>query len=240
MSVHVVTTCSPAGYDAYGRKFVSSFLEHAPETPLVVYHESMDTDVIAPSLDWRNLDRDSDRARFIAEHGQDPLKVGTWHDPNSQSIRFCHKVFAVTHAATISQADWLVWIDSDVVLTASPDWSECLPTGKDLSFLGRKFPYTECGFVGYHIANPLVRKMVDDMRSYYTSGEIFTHPKKDWHDSRCFDICRERSGIPLDRQHSLSAHVIGTHVWPHTALAKWSVHNKGPGRKRGAYGVVVS
>jgi hypothetical protein len=241
MSILVVTTFSKAGYDCYGRRFVDSFLKFAPDTPLACYHESMDVDRIAPNLEWRNLDRDSDRALFIREHSWDAEKVGTAREPNSQAIRFCHKVFALTHAATISQAEWLVWIDADVVFKAAPAWDEVLPLHASLSFLGRQQVrmYTECGFVGYRLSDPRVRMLLEGMRSYYTSGEIFTRPRTDWHDSRCFDIYRERSGIPAERQHNLSDGVIATHVWPHTKLQAFSEHLKGPGRKHRFYGGIV-
>lgn len=236
MNVHVVTTFSAAGYRCYGKRFVEGFLRHS-DRPLICYHESMDVDLIAPNLEWRNLDMDGDRRRFMEEHGGDATKVGTSRHPNSQSIRFCHKVFALTSAARSSHAEWLVWMDADAEVTGAPDWDRCLPSGSSLAFLGRmSMPYTECGFVGYRLSNPRVRKMLEDMRSYYVTGEIFTRPRSDWHDSRCFDICRHRSGIPSEQQHNLSAYVVGSHVWPHTVLAKWSKHHKGPRRKDLAYG----
>jgi len=236
----VVTTFSPQGYQCYGRAFVQSFLQQEKEALLVCYHESMDVDQIAPNLEWRNLDADMDRKQFIAEHGSDPAKVSDARFPNHQSIRFCHKVFAITHAARLKRSGWLVWLDSDVVITGKPEWDDVLPATASLAFLGRPhYAYTECGFVGYQLDDQRVQKMLEDMRSYYVSGEIFTRPDRDHHDSRCFDICRERSGIPNDRQHNISRNKLGTHVWPLTPLQKWSTHNKGPGRKRSAYGSIA-
>lgn len=240
MNIEIVTTSSHAGYQCYGRRFVEGYLLHIPSRPLSYYHESFPgIDQIGPNLTWRNLDHDADRQRFIAENIANPERVGSNLDPNSQSIRFCHKVFAVTDAAFKSKADWLVWVDADVEWRATPDWESVLPAGASLAFLGRAGLYTECGFVGYRVSDGRVLRMLEDMRRYYTTGEIFTRPKTDWHDSKCFDICRLRSGVPMERQHNLSP-VHGTHVWPTSPLAKFSVHHKGPGRKRGAYGFWVS
>lgn len=241
MSVNVVTTFSQDGYECYGRRFVQSFLEHAPETPLICYHESFPSiDVIAENLEWRNLDRDPDRKKFIADHGKDPAKVSDARFPNHQSIRFCHKVFAVTDAAERCNSEWLVWLDADVVITGKPEWEHCLPGGSSLSFLGReRYAYSECGFVGYRVADPKVLALLRDMRAYYTTGEIFTRPAADHHDSRCFDICRLRSGVGKEAQCSIAFPSNQTHVWPSTPLARWSQHQKGPRRKMQVYGKVA-
>lgn len=240
MNVQVVTTFSNDGYRCYGKRFLETFLKHAPATPIHVYHESMpEIDLIAPMLDWHNLDLDLERRQFIKENQDNPERVSDARYPNHQSIRFCHKVFALTHAAFVAQSDWLVWIDADVTFHAHPDWAAVLPEYASLSFLGRLRMYTECGFVGYRISDGRVLRMLEDMRRYYTTGEIFTRPKADWHDSRCFDICRLRSTIPMERQHNISAFVEQSHVWPHTHLARFSQHQKGPARKKHLYGGVV-
>lgn len=241
MKVDVVTTFSQKCYRHFGRRFVDSFLLHAPDTRLVCYHESMPSvSEFADLLEWRNLDHDRHRADFLRSHGANATAIGSPRDPNSQAIRFCHKVFAVADAAERSTAEWLVWMDADVEMTATPDWSTVLPDDASLSFLGREPIYSECGFVGYRLQSLGVRQMIADMRAYYESEEIFLRPRSDWHDSRCFDICRKRSAIPPERQHSLftykSRSAYYLHVWPHTPLAKFSVHNKGPERKIEAYG----
>lgn len=241
MKIQVVTTFSSEGYACYGREFVRSFLEHEKDAELVCYHESLPSvDQIAPNLAWRNLDNDMERRTFIAKANADKERLGDWQHPNWQSVRFCHKVFALTDASPLSDAEWLVWMDADIVVTAKPDWESSLPADADLVFLGRpQYAYTECGFVGYRLTSPRVRAMLDDMRRYYTSLEIWKRPKNDWHDSRCFDICRERSGIPAERQRSLSKPLPTTHVWPHTVLGKWCEHHKGPSRKQRHYGSIV-
>ena len=243
MNIRVVTTFSNEGYSCYGERFVSSLINHSYNIPLVVYHESLpNIATVAENLTWKNLDHDSDRAKFMADHGHDEQKVSDPRFPNRQSIRFCHKVFALTREArecVKEMVDWLVWIDGDVVFHKAPDWKEVLPDHAWLSYLGRKGLYTECGFVGYRVSQPKVQLLLEDMRQYYTSGEIFTRDLDDRHDSRCFDICRERSEVPRDRWHSLSRHAHGTHVWPQTKLAEFCTHQKGPRRKWDTYGSVV-
>lgn len=251
VKVVVVTTFSPAGYRCYGKQFVETFAKHT-DTPLVVYHESQDDVVMAPNVNWRNLDADLDRKAFLAKWGSDPDKIGTEADFNSQSIRFCHKVFAITDAAKWSQAEWLVWMDSDVTVFGAPDWNDLLPDGKSVVYLGRDPALnpawifgakwrpicSETGFVGYRLADSGVRAALEDMRRFYTSDAIFDLHKTDWHDAKIFDLCREKC-IDKDRWHNLCEGKAGTHVWPLTKLGKWSRHNKGPGRKMGVYGAIA-
>ena len=240
-SYEVVTTFSPEGYRVYGKQFLRSYLANW-NVPITVYYETgQEIDLYHGLLTWKCLDHDEDRRRFMEHCLANPATIGTARDPNSQSIRFCHKVFALTgHKHT---ADWMFWLDADVVCVRPVDalvLPRFAPEGAFLTFLGRPHAtYTECGFVGYRTEKASVQRLLADMRTYYTSLEIFTRPKSDWHDSRCFDVCRERSEIAVDRQVSLvERQTKDWHVWPVSALAPYLVHNKGPGRKKRAYGKV--
>ena len=240
--IEFVTSFSVPGYNLYGRRFIDSFIEHCAPHKLTVFHESQPNVDWHDRLTWQNLDNNWHRKVFLQDWGNDKDKIGSPHDPNSQAIRFCHKVFAITSAIMNSYSEWVVWVDGDVEWTAplTEHHIKQLTEGKDLAFLGRtNAPYTECGFVAYRAQSRRVIAMAHDMLNYYTSGEIFTRPRSDWHDSRCFDICRERSGIPPERQNNLSAGIPGWHPWPLTVLAEFCRHNKGPGRKTQAYGGVV-
>lgn len=248
MKIQVCTTFSHDGYRIYGKRFIESFLAHDRDSELVAYHEHAQPDLKHPRLYWRSLEEDQDRANFLEANGSDPKKIGTPADFNGQSIRFCHKVFAITNAIARNDGDWTVWIDADVTVHAAPKWPDLLKG--DVCYLGRdpsqdknwiingvKRPIcSETGFVGYR-NTPEVRKMSDDMRMMYMTGEIYTRPATDWHDAKVFDVCRERSTIPKDKQVNLTQGILGTHVWPKLpALASWCQHNKGPGRKVQAYG----
>lgn len=251
MSVSVVTTFSESGYRCYGKRFLYSLLKHS-DVAITAYHEQ-ETEHTDDAVEWRALAADLDWARFVGTHGKDPDKVGSPRDFNSQSIKFCHKVFAVTDAAFRAKTEWLVWIDADVLVHAKPDWAAALPYDKSLAYLGRELirkedwvinkvwrPIcTETGFVGYRLTDGRVLDLLADMRKVYTSGELYTWPKTDWHDAKVFDVCRERSRVPQDRWHSLSAGVKWTDVWQHTVLGRWSSHQKGPRRKAQVYGGVV-
>lgn len=238
-----VTSCSQAGYACYGKHFFDSFTARSQGHRLTIYHESQPFIDFNHLVTWRNLDNDEDRTRFIEDNGNDREKVGTPADPNSQGIRFAHKVFAITDAIRQHTADWVIWVDADVEWVGDITQNrleQLCPLDADLAFLGRiDAPYTECGFVAYRAAANPVQRLAEDMRRYYTTGEIWTRPKSDWHDSRCFDICRQRSDIAPHRQHNISQGIRGWHPWPSTLLNTIAVHHKGPARKHRAYGKIV-
>ena len=240
--IEFVTSFSPEGYNLYGQLFVDSFIEHCAPFPLTVYHESQESADFHSRLTWRNLDFDMNRKRFLEDHGRDASKIGSARDPNSQAIRFCHKVFAITHAIANSISEWVIWVDGDVEWKSkfTTQHAAIITEGRDLAFLGRTdAPYTECGFVAYRAHSRKVQSMAADMLDYYVSGDIFKRPRTDWHDSRCFDICRLGSGIAEDRQNNLSEGMRGWHPWPNTILGEFCKHNKGPARKSRAYGGIV-
>jgi hypothetical protein len=235
-----ITAFSPEGYDVYGEKFVRTFLQHWG-IPLYVYYETQRPPITHRLVHYVDLDQDEDRRRFTGVHDT-PEKRGHEDRPNMQSIRFCHKVFAVTSCKP--DARWLLWLDADVETYARVDGGllkKLCPEHAVLSYLGRELAgaYTECGFVAYRIEDLRVRFLLRDMRAVYTTGKLFELGDDHWHDSYVFDYCRHRSGIPQSAQHDLARGLRGWHVWPDTLLGGVAWHRKGPSRKLEAYGRVV-
>ena len=241
-TIEFVTTFSNKGYDLYGQALLDSWVEHS-RFPLHVWHESQELRDEHKLLEWHNLDDVEDRTVFIRRaNARKILGDNTTADPrfpNAQSVRFCHKVFALTEQARVSHADWLVWIDADVILHDTLDDKRMQRILQDaaLVYLGRpRFPYTECGFVAYRIEREDVIDLLEDMRSFYTAEEIWKHPVNCRHDSFAFDLCRTRSRVPKTLWRSLSDNSPDpSHVWPHTLLAEFSSHNKGLKRKEQQY-----
>lgn len=253
-TIEFVTTFSQKGYLSYGQRFIDSFIEHCAPHQLTVYHESQGNCDQHERLEWKNLDGVMDRVEFLMKHGDDPEKIGTPADFNGQSIKFCHKVFALHDAMKWSGADALVWVDADVVWHGKPSMEAVLPEESLLAYLGRDPSMdkhwringvhrpicTETGFVAYRITDERVRDLIRDMASYYTTGEIYTRPKTDWHDAKAFDVARERSSVPKELCNNMSEGLgWPPDVWPRTILADFATHNKGNRRKSQAYGGVV-
>jgi len=155
-------------------------------------------------------------------------------------LKWSWKVFALT-APPIPEDGWLVWIDGDVefLATPTPDFlRSAMPEWADVAFLGRPWAYaSETGFMAYHVRRPKVCDLLAKMRETYLGGKF--RQLAEWGDAGVFDACRQGMGL---REHDLSEHCPegDLHVWPQTILGAFMRHNKGPQRKRDAYGCAES
>jgi hypothetical protein len=113
------------------------------------------------------------------------------------AIKFCHKTFAIWHAAKHQKNGWLIWLDCDAILLKSIDKDflrKACPSDKCISYLGRKGKYSECGFVAYNLDRPETRKFLEDWENLYTSGEFVN--LQETHDSWTFDHIRKSFNDP--------------------------------------------
>lgn len=250
MSIAVVTTFSPLGYEVYGRRMIESFAKFWPaDVKLYAYYEGRKKpDDASERAIWKSLSQDLDRKKFMTKYNDHPI------DYRRKPVKFCHKVFAVTAAPR--DTDWLIWLDGDVETTA-PVTHEflCGDRGKGnmystdgllpdhviAVYLGRRWwQHSECGFVAYNLdALGLGQEFLDDMRKIYTSGDITRMSQQ--HDCMAFDTLRlSRMGrgyqfLDLGASHKGP----GLDVMPHTPLGAVMTHYKGPKAKRAAYGAVA-
>jgi hypothetical protein len=115
----------------------------------------------------------------------------------SNAIKFCHKTFAIWHAARQQKSGWLIWLDCDVIILKSIDTDflrKACPDNKCISYLGRKGKYSECGFVAYNLDRPETRKFLKDWEELYLSGEFIN--LSETHDSWTFDYIRKLFNDP--------------------------------------------
>lgn len=249
--MNVVTSFSPSGYEVYGKQFLKSFLTNWPDcVQLHVFLEHQPIPFDNPRVTWHDLHLDHDHESFCAKYSGPEFNHKT--DFNAQSVRFCHKVFAITSPELPSKGE-RVWCDADVVTNrriTQADVDAMFPSGKALAYLGRdpklnkqvwvfngieRKICTESGFIYYNLDHPKVLPLLAEMRRFYTSGELFSRPATDWHDAKVFDICRDRAGFEDYELLNYCDGIVGTHPWPHTVLGRCMTHNKGPGRKASAY-----
>lgn len=242
---YAVTTFSLDGWQRYGKQFVDTFLQNWP-LPLFVFGEGQSCPREYRNrreLIWYDLRDDPEHEQFVAKFSGAEFNHPV--DFNMMSVRFCHKVFAIT-SPKLPGEGWRTWIDADCWTTkmVEPFWlANLFPDNKALTFLGRKGfmrpgqkAYTECGFVGYNQSFEESIWVLAKMRALYTSGRLFTLGQHNWHDSYAFDHARQ--SVPEPLLNNLSAHCPAgeLHVWPKTVLGNFMIHNKGPGRKAKAYG----
>lgn len=125
---------------------------------------------------------------------------------------------------TLQDGDILVWLDADVhtVAPVPADWIENLLGDHDIACLQRAGTHSEIGFIAFSV-NPRTRKVVDMMAEAYVSGSIYK--MREQHSAFVFDRCVE--AVPDVKVKNLNETGRKGHVWPHTELAKYTVHKKG-------------
>ena len=106
--IEIITSMNQRYYELIGKDCIDSFLKYWPNSlGLTVYVENMvlpDNDRIK-QIDFENLEQDY--TAFQA----DP-------DCNQSEKKFAKKAYAIMHAMHHSSADWIVWLDADVISVA--------------------------------------------------------------------------------------------------------------------------
>jgi hypothetical protein len=153
------------------------------------------------------------------------------------AVRFAHKTYCIFHAAETIDADALFWIDADTVTfrEVPRDFVEStLPETAMLSFLGRRYRTSECGYVGYNLRHPELRAFLSAWRELYDTDSLFD--LAEWHDSFVFDRVRqpfEARGVEThDLSASLGRRAIG-HPFINGPLGAYMDHLKGERKEQG-------
>ncbi len=233
MSFAVVTTFSPKGYEVYGRRFIETFEGFWPkDIPLYVYYEGEQPPPDASGrATWLSLDADKDRQRFMSDHKDtDP------GDYRKCPVRFCHKVFAMSGAPR--NVDHLIFLDADcesfAPVTKGQLVKACADDGQVGSYLARPYSrHSETGFLSFRM-NAGGDNFLDELRSFYLSGELFKLPEL--HDSMAFDCLRKRFERGGFRFKNACPDANRLTVFPQSYLKDFIKHNKGAHRKELAYG----
>ena len=236
----VVTTFSLEGYYDYGKAFLQTFERFWPrDVALHVYSESPLPIEENARVRFVNLHRASPeivefKARHMANARAHGRADGRNEDYRFNAVKFCHKVFALTHAARNVVADTLYWIDADsVTFRPVPHrfLASLLPPGAYTSYLGRRAMHSECGFLAFDLRHPANAEFMDFFRQIYADDLVFDLPE--WHDSYVYDVVRgyfEKQGriVSTDlRAGRLDDH----HPFVNSPLGAYMDHLIGPRRK---------
>jgi hypothetical protein len=140
MNIEVITSFNQHYYNLIGKESVSTWLEHWPSNlTLTCYTEGMNIPA-------------HDRIKQIA-YDQLPEGYQRFQDSNvkDRTKIFAKKGYCVIHALTTSKADWVIWLDADVLTTQTIDTSvleSVLPTGVLSTYLGVQYTSTKDGVEG--------------------------------------------------------------------------------------------
>lgn len=249
MTYTVITTFNHAGMVQYGQTMIDTFDLYWPASiPLIVYAEHCQPRITGDRVRVLDLmESNTDLARFKTKHANDPVANGQiakdtrvpFKDNQFKwdAVRFSHKVFAVIHACTNLESDWIIWLDADTKTFAPvPDdflTSICDP-GAMACYLGRQEKYhSECGWVAYNRRHPDLRPFMDHWRDLYMTGDLFN--LREYHDSFVFDILRKDFQVMRGtRFANISPSLPGKgpgHPFIASELGRYMDHMKGSKRK---------
>lgn len=191
----VVTSFGERQADAYAWAFVDSFNEFWPGcADLMIYHEGGSSarfgglDLMQIPACARFLKRNADR-NGVGPDGEYNFRM--------DAFKFCRKVFAQADAAERIGSGRMLWLDADVVtLQRVPEeLMQFLLDDRDtITFLSRKKPTSECGFIGYNLDVREVRLFLQAFAREYATDHVLS--RDEYHDSYVFDRLMEERGIP--------------------------------------------
>ena len=250
MKYTIVTTFNAAGYEKYGQRMIQTFLQNWPaEVQLVVYAEKCNVAESAPNLvihdlesaspelvafknRWRGVPKANGdvTADPVRSQRRDAGKGFKW-----DAVRFSHKVYAVFAAARATSADWLLWMDADMVCHSPitiADIARMCPADRDICFLGRGKKFTECGLYAMNLNSKPVKNFLAKFKDMYDNAEAGIFMLDEWHDSFVFDAARRQCSLrELDwtgHQFRGEGHPLINSDW-----GRWLDHLKGDRKQLG-------
>jgi hypothetical protein len=225
----VVSTASEEGLLTYGQRFLDTFTKYWPgrdEVRLLFYTEGYT--LTHPRVEVHDLAESSWLADFKQRYRNEPRATGRggyrW-----EAIRFAHKVAAIISADLICQADYLLWLDADMVTHTGVDAADIqswLPGEAWLSWLDRDpsvINFPECGFLLFNRKHPRHADAMWRMKNTYAIGQIFGMAET--HDSYVWKQVVTQLGMPV--RNLSGAGFVTMHPLINSPLGHWFYHLKG-------------
>ena len=248
MTISVVTTFHQAGYDAYGKRMIQTFLQNWPrEVKLYVYAENCQVTETAPNLIVKDLHSASPELvtfknkwkgvpKANGDVSQDPVRSKRKDAGKGfkwDAVRFAHKVYSIFSCVKECQTDILLWMDADTIChspISMSDLEKMCPTTKDICFLGRKGKFSECGLYAMNLHSPSTRLFLQRFQNVYDDAERGIFTMAEWHDSFVFDEVRRT--LALNELNWSEGLITGEgHPLINSQWGAWLDHLKG-GRKK--------
>lgn len=234
--IRVCSGVHPAGYLAFGARFLETFDRHWPADIDLKFYTEQPVEV--PRGECRSL-WDCDGAKAFAarhamniaahgraEHYLRPKEVRAGYSYRFDAVKFFKQLMIPEHAATdMADGDILVWLDADVISHAD------VPAGTiegflrktDLVFFGRENFHSDIAFWAVRLG-PAARMFLASCAGTYRSDAVFKLPEH--HSAHVFDHCRRRYEAAGGKSRNLTPGGHGA-VWLQSPLAPFAVHLKG-------------
>ena len=208
MRYEIITALNQKLHTDYAQRSMSTW-----QTEPVVYWEG---DLIDSRWqNWRQVAATRQTARF-----------------EQTCVRFSHKVEAQIHHSRRCTADYMIWLDADVVqhsVYSEEDFETLMPAPDELcTFLDRQpVKYAETGWIAYNMRHPRLKEFMRRLEDIYLTQEIFSLPE--WHDAYVWDHVRQRGNYPA---RNLLHKNRSSEPFDDSDLAPWFRHHKGQRKAR--------
>ena len=207
--ITLISCMNNSYYQKIGRLFlqsVQSYLDDDPRLELVVFCEDFKPSERHPRLRYLST------TLFRSKYHQ-LIKKYTLRQPTESKakrhkkylLRFIHKVYSVVYSLEhLSSSDYIVWLDSDIILhsTLSYNWISSILKGDYFSWYlstGQAWGM-ETGFMAFNNRHGLKTRFLELYRSYYEQpGKYLEVPK--FKDAFVFD--RVIDSLPLQHRCNL-------------------------------------
>lgn len=241
--IRVCSGFSPSGKKSYGDRFLATFDRHWPKSvELVVYvEEQTPMPRGAERILWDipgAREFHHRHADNLAAQGREPRpcwkprELVKGYSFRTDAGKFWKQI-VIPQAASLDEklgpledGDILIWLDGDVVTTRDvpEDFIQKTLGDADVAFLGREPKWSEIGFWAIRIS-PITLEFLSLIARMYTEDRVFKLPH--WHSAFVWDYVRRQLNLS---ERNLTRPGTRGHVWPHSVLGRYMVHDKG-GRK---------
>lgn len=183
-----ITTFSRDGYELYGKKMIDSWLKYwPPETKLLVYHEGFEIHInherilklnlLECSKELENFKARSKTLADLANSKKEKNRI-------FKTVKWCHKVYAISHALKTQDDDFLIFLDGDTysVDKVPTDFAYSLVEGNLFAVHFEKLKdglHFETGLVVFNKSHNRINWLADIFTSVYDNLDIYSM-KKTW------------------------------------------------------------
>lgn len=186
--IEVVTTFSKDGYDLYGHRMIETWLKFWPDNhSLIVYTEDFDIDEKDQRITQINLNSECQdllefkrQSQLIEQSLTDKKKIARIQ----KTVKWSHKVFAISHALKNCQSNFLLFLDGDTYTKSKID-QNLVSNLVENNLIAVHFEnlseglHFETGLLAFNLNHP----QMDKFKNLYTSGYVdlsIYEQKKTW------------------------------------------------------------
>jgi len=238
--IDAITSYSKDGYEVSGRLMVKSFIKNWPsDAYLTVYiDEDVENKITSNNISYVILDN-KELKEFKSRntdnedaHGRGSKKKDGKQYFMFDSIKFCHKVFALIDFIENNETDLVLWLDGDTRTHSKvthKDIQKWCPSDKFAAYLARPWKYTETGFHMFRTNHKISKDFFSKWKSYYINDSVFKLSA--WTDCHTYDAAKE--SFEDSCWHNLSPPGRIGHPFINGILGNFMDHMKGERKKKG-------